>query len=201
MKKAPPRIFKRDVALQFHDDLLPVIQNLTACGFQPHEIGQIVGFAGELSRNWLKELMKGRTDVAEAVKTGRILAQAAILARMIQSAMGYNYEEVDEYWVPSGEKKSDGCIKWALDRKTVKKRHTQANMQAILALANKFQVFKVNENSSEIDNSTETQLKALSGKLMDEVSRLSPKSVGQDSQNDSRESTVPAGVEPITGNG
>ena len=201
--KKPPRVFHRSIARNFNDELLPIIQNLTALGYQPNAIGQIVGFAGELSRDWLKSLMKDNVDVAEAVKTGRILAQAVTLARMIKAAMGYSYEEVDEYWEPTDEKKSNRQLKWKLKKKTVHKRQALPNLQAVLKLAQGLmpELFRNDGEGDSGEVTTEEQLTRLGGNLMNEVSRLSPAVLVKNTQNDGGKSSVSVEVKPSVGQG
>lgn len=190
----PNRVFTRDIAINFNEELLPIIQNLTACGFQPNEIGQIVGFAGELSKNWIKSLMKGREDVAEAVKTGRILAQSAVLARLIQAALGYTYEEIDEYWEATDRIKSNGQSVWVKKRETIHKRHSPANMQAMIALATKLMPETFQNAKESLPETTDEQLKRLGGKLINEISRQSTGLLENNTEANTRESTVSSGA-------
>lgn len=196
--KLAPKIFQRDIAEDFNTQLLPVIQNLTALGYQDTEIGTVVGFAGQLTKDWLKSLMKERQDVAEAIKTGRLLAKAALIAKLVQVSLGYDYEEVDETWVPTITEKSNGQKKWELARKVIHRRHQSASVPAMLQLAERLMPDVFRDKDKEPGDITEDQIRKLVGKL-GEISRDGPTILGADTKRTAGEHRIPITIEQTFG--
>jgi hypothetical protein len=82
----------------FPTSLLPVIQNLTALGLNPSEIGTVCGYSGEHSEDWLRNLKQNNSDVLDAVKEGKKIADAALVAKSYQNACGYDYQETEDLY-------------------------------------------------------------------------------------------------------
>ena len=179
------KLFQADITRGFVEDLLPVIQNLTALGYSEVDIGSIIGFAGQLTKKWLKQLKQDRQDVAEAVKTGRQLAKAALIAKLVQASLGYDYYEEDQYWV-AGERSANGQIRWRLERKTTHRRHQPANMSAMLSLADKLMPDVFESVKKESTSFTEDQIRKLSGALL-EITGERGKVLATDTSENNRE--------------
>lgn len=81
---------------RFDTNMLPVVQNLTAMGLTERDIGVIVGFQGKNSNDWLNELKRHNIDVKEACRIGKQMADGMLVAQMYKTAIGYEYEEVEE---------------------------------------------------------------------------------------------------------
>jgi hypothetical protein len=196
-----PQIFHRDIGSSFTEDLLPVIQNLTALGYNDTEIGTIVGFAGQLTRDWLRSLTKERTDVTEAIKTGRLLAKAVLIGKLVHTSLGYDYKETDEIWLPNGETKSNGQKKWVLQRKVVHRRHQTASVPAMLQLAARLlpDVFSDNKSVDVIDV-TEEQIKKLAGRI-NEIPRQCPTILDTSTERTESEYRIPGATEQGVGEG
>jgi len=183
-------IYRRDIDEEFTTQLLPIIQNLTGLGYSERDIGSVIGFAGQLTNDWLESLQKERDDVAGAIKTGRMLAKGALIAKLVQTSLGYSYEEVDEYWVPHQEKGKQKS--WVLTKKTIHKRHQAASVPAMLSIASKLlpDVF-VDDKEKSGDEVSAEQIDKLVGKLSAIVeNKQCPVILGEDSKTDSGEHPV-----------
>lgn len=153
----------------FDSNWLPIIQNLTAQGFTESEIGAIVGFQGENTQSWIPNLMQANPDVRDALKIGRKVADANLVANMYRSAVGYDYEEYEE------EETIDGKDGPSVKNK-IKHKHQPGNAQLAIFLA-------INHMPEQYKNRVETtrrgftlntnveisseQIEKLAGKLAD----------------------------------
>lgn len=79
----------------FNDDLLPVIQNLTAEGRSLADIGMLLGYAGKSPAMWMRFLKNKHPEVADAIKAGAQMADTKLIVTAFDAATGYDVEEVD----------------------------------------------------------------------------------------------------------
>lgn len=116
---------------KFNMELLPILQNLVSVGMTESDIGAIVGYQGKHSDDWLNELKRHNPDVKAACKVGKQIADSFLVAQMFRSAIGYEYEEVDE------EYKMDEDGELVKVGEKVKKKHQPGNAQlAMFVLTN-----------------------------------------------------------------
>lgn len=153
----------------FDTNLLPIIQNLTAQGFTEAEIGAIVGYQGENAGSWIAGIMKSNPEVKDAIKIGRKIADANLVANMYKSAIGYEYEETEE--IVSG------------DKITIKKKHKHqpgnSTMQMFLAVNHMPEQYKNRVETTKkgfvLNTNVEIsgeQIEKLAGKLLDTAKQV-----------------------------
>ena len=118
-----------------------------------------------------------------------ILAKAVLISKLIQAGLGYDYEEIDETWIPTGEIRSNGQKKWGLKQKIVHKRHQPANV-SILTLTAKLlpDIFK-NAKELPLSDATRKQIQKLAGRL-GEIPRISPTVLDNDTKRTETEHRV-----------
>ena len=78
-------------------DLLENNQNIA-------DIGVIVGALGEDSLKWLKDLKTECTTVDEFIEIAKQRADIALIVAAVKTALGYEYEEIDQNYIriPAG---------------------------------------------------------------------------------------------------
>ena len=95
-KDLAKEIFKLPPYLKFDPNLLPAIQNLTALGYKPGDIGIILGYAGDKASRWINDLKNNHKDVGDALDAGRSMANTYLISQMFKAAAGYEHQEVEE---------------------------------------------------------------------------------------------------------
>jgi len=81
-----------------------VAKDLIANGKDISDIGIILGALGENSLKWLKDLKAECTTVDEFIEIARQRADIALIVAAVKTALGYEYEEIDQNFirVPAG---------------------------------------------------------------------------------------------------
>lgn len=169
------RKFTLPLRTRFDMALLPIVQNLVAAGMTESDIGVIVGFQGKNSDDWLNELKRKHPEVMDAYHAGRQIADSIQVAEMYRSAIGYDYEEVDEEFSVNEEGE---LIKVGEKHKH---RHQPGNAQLAIFLAtnrmpdqfkNRIETTKKSFTiNGQVELSGE-QIERLAGKLLDEGRRV-----------------------------
>jgi len=180
--------------------LLPIVQNLVASGMTESDIGVIVGFQGKNSDDWLNELKRHHPEVVDAYKAGRQIADSIQVAQMYKSAIGYDYEEVDEEWEVVQDKTDPTKLYEVKVGEKRKHRHQPGNAQLAIFLA-------TNRMPEQFKNRVETTKKSfiINGKVElsgDQIERLAGKLFDEARQVKQIESIVVEaehGIEPREG--
>jgi hypothetical protein len=148
----------------FDSNWLPIIQNLTAQGFTEAEIGAVVGYQGENTGIWISNLMQANPEVKDALKTGRRIADANLVANMYHTAVGYDYEEVEEIETPKG----------VTIKRKLKHQPGSPQMQIFLACNHMPELYKNRVETTKRGFTLNTnveisgeQIEKLAGKLLD----------------------------------
>ncbi len=158
---------------RFDPNFLPMIQNLTALGLTEGDIGTIVGYQGRETDVWLNSLKQYYPEVKEAAEIGKQIANSFLVAQMYKSAIGYDYEEIEECFNVDPE--SGELVKSGEKRKL---KHQPGNAQlAMFISTNRMpEQFKhridIAKKGFIIDATQEIssdQIERLAGKLMEEA--------------------------------
>ena len=93
MAKKNEMILASDV-YNINPNLLPLIKKFTSGGATTADIGLLLGYTqGDIGK-WIKKIKKKYPELAEAWKTGVNLAEVALVAKAMQLAFGYDYDEI-----------------------------------------------------------------------------------------------------------
>ncbi len=178
--KGKERKFKLPPRTRFDMALLPIIQNLVAAGMTESDIGAIVGYQGKNADDWLNELKRQHPEVMDAYKAGRRIADSIQVAEMYKSAIGYDYQEVEEEYKITVDPDTGEEITVKTGAK-VKHKHQPGNAQLAIFLAtnrmpdqfkNRIEATK---KSFIINGQVELsgdQIERLAGKLFDESRKV-----------------------------
>lgn len=175
-KKEDTALYVRPRACKFDESDLPVIYNLTALGYDPTQIGLILGYMGE---NWIRSACQTLPEYKEAIEMGLKAADAAIVKNLVKEAFGYDWEEVRTKYVPMEEFNAETgeyetqMIKVG-ETRTKKRQPGNARLAELLAvnrLPGDFKkVSEVKKASLDVKGElTETQMDQLIGKLLEAV--------------------------------
>jgi len=173
-------IFVRPKDCKFDPSDLPLIQNLTALGYNAAEIGMILGYQGKKLDGW--KISAGKTlgeEARNAIDVGLDASDAAMVANLIKEAEGYDWEEVKTTYkaVPglnpeTGEEETQ----MVPQSKTVTKKHQPGNSRlAELLVTNRLpqlfrKVSEIKKSSLEAKAElTSSQIDQLIGRLLDAV--------------------------------
>lgn len=170
------RVFELPKGTLYNAAHLPVIQNLTALGFPAADIGMILGYAGKDARQFIKNLKKNHLDVAKAIRIGNEMANAALVAKMFQSAIGYDFEEEEikfESKTKFDDKGKAEVIDVPVEKKKKRKHFAGSPQLAMFLAANRMPQSFVNRleiHKKDFDLFKETPeevIKKLAGKLIE----------------------------------
>jgi hypothetical protein len=168
------RKFKLAKGARWDSGLLPVIQNLAACGCTESDIGVILGADKDRALTLVANLKAKHPDIKKAWQAGIQMAHSILVAQMLRSAIGYDYEDVDLEYKYVQNPKNPEELKEVLVGKKVRKRHQAANAPLAMFMASnrmpdQFVDRKVLERRSievKLDKvPTEHQINDLAGKL------------------------------------
>lgn len=180
-KKKPKTKYQIKRRTPFDNNLLPVIQNLTAAGHNLSDIGMLLGYAGKNPAAWMSFLKNKHPEVANAVEAGARMADTKLIVTAFDAATGYDVEEIDiEYVnVPTIDGKGLDKIKYIERSRKVKQKHIRPDTSLLFKLlcnrlpeyfsdTRKFEVKKQSINAS-VDMNKE--IKTFAGNLMDAVEK------------------------------
>ena len=198
---------------KFDISFIEIAKRLKEQGFTNKDVGFFLGVTGtETIKNWSDKV----PEFGEAIATGRNASKIKLIAKGIEAACGYVYEDVNEKWEATNQLDEDGNPKMVLKGKSVFRKHQPANPKILMAflaiLDPEFrniwsQSDKVNKNITlKIDGSADSeQLKDLFGKLLAEDTerpgRKSVVSIEVDGRNEKKSGVpeaVPGSVSPIS---
>jgi len=154
-------------------DLLENNQNIA-------DIGVIIGALGEDSLKWLKDLKVECTTVDEFIEIARQRADIALITAAVKTALGYDYEEIDENFIkiPDGYD-SVGRPKMRNVRsgKKVKTKRALPN-EALLRFLLKCRLpeyfqetqrIEINKKTIEIKEIAQKEIESFAGKLLEAI--------------------------------
>lgn len=180
-KKKNEMILASDV-YNINPNLLPLIKKFTSGGATTADIGLLLGYTqGDIGK-WIKKIKKKYPELAELWETGVNLAEVALVAKAMQLAFGYNYDEITTRYknvqagysetgqpiireVPSGEKK--------IVKKQIKGDKDLLKFLLINRLPDYFADKKTIDvtKHTDIEAATEEEIKQFAGKLMETVNK------------------------------
>lgn len=179
MAKKNEMILASDV-YNINPNLLPLIKKFTSGGATTADIGLLLGYTQGNIGKWIKKIKKKYPELAEAWKTGVNLAEVALVAKAMQLAFGYDYDEITERFknvvigytdakkpitreVPYGEKK--------ITRKNIKGDKDLLKFLLINRLPDYFADKKQVDITKHIDveAATEDEIRQFAGKLIQVV--------------------------------
>ena len=168
------RKFRLSKGARWDEGLLPVIQNLAACGCTESDIGVILGADRDRAGKLVANLKRNHPDIQQAWEAGVKMAHSLLVAQMLRSAMGYDYDDVDYDYKYVQDPKNPDKLKEVLIGKRVRHRHQPANAALAMFISSnrmpdQFVDRKVLERRSievKLDRiPTEKQINDLAGKL------------------------------------
>lgn len=154
----------------FSDVLLPVIQNLTANGYNLSDVGTLLGYAGQDPEGWLERLRERYPDLKEAIQVGKEVANAELVRTAFQEAVGYWIEEEEIY---ANYNKEEHTF---LDKsKKTKRRFISPNTQLLFKLLccrmpeyfSDTRKIQVDKRSIEVKANIEEEIKGFAGALLE----------------------------------
>jgi len=161
----------------FDDNLLPVIQNLTAEGRSLADIGMLLGYAGKSPAMWMRFLKNKHPEVADAIEAGARMADAKLIVTAFDAATGYDVEELDIEYItaPTIDGKGLDKVKYVEKNRKTKRKHIRPDTSLLFKLLcnrlpeyfsdiRKFEIDKRSVNAS-VDMNKE--IAEFAGKLME----------------------------------
>lgn len=135
-KKEPKTKYQIKRRTPFNDDLLPVIQNLTAEGRSLADVGMLLGYAGKSPAAWLKFLKNKYPEVADAIEVGAKMADTKLIVTAFDAATGYDIEELDiEYvGIPTIDGGGLSKTKFVERSRKVKRKHVRPDTSLLFKL-------------------------------------------------------------------
>ena len=185
-KKIKKEIKKFEIARRTDlnpENLLPVIQNLTAYGFNLADIGVLLGYVGKDPTAWLYNLRQKYPDVEEALQVGKQLGNIELIKTAIQESLGYWIEEEEIFAnnvpvIPVSDKPF-GPAKPMQDRYINKSRKTkrkfiQPNTQLLFKLMccrmpeffSETHKIQIDKRSIELKGNIEQEIRQFAGALL-----------------------------------
>jgi len=148
-------------------DLLENNQNVA-------DIGVIVGALGEDSLKWLKDLKAECTTIDEFIEIARQRADIALIVAAVKTALGYEYEEIDQNYirVPAGY--NDAGIPKMREEKGGKKVKTKRALpnEALLRFILKCRLPEYFQDTQRIEINKKTiEIKEIAQKEIEEFGR------------------------------
>lgn len=164
------------------ETLLPVIQNLTAYGFNIADIGIMLGYTGADPEGWFYRLQEKYPNVEEALKVGKSLGDIELIKTAMQESLGYWIEEEETFAenvfnipvVGLGEPAKPIQDKFVNKNKKTKKRYIQPNTQLLFKLLccrlpeffSDVKKIEVNKRSISLKGTIEEEIKQFAGALL-----------------------------------
>lgn len=176
VKKKPKIKYEIKRRTPFNDDLLPVIQNLTAEGRSLADIGMLLGYAGKSPAMWMRFLKNKHPEIADALKVGAQMADTKLIVTAFDAATGYDVEELDiEYiTVPTIDGKGLDKVKYVEKNRKTKRKHIRPDTSLLFKLlCNRLpeyfsdtRRFEINKKSANIKVDMNKEIANFAGKLM-----------------------------------
>lgn len=167
------------------DNLLPVIQNLTALGFTIADVGIMLGYCGKDPEGWFYRLKEKYPDINKALEIGKNLGDIELIKTAMQESLGYWIEE-DEilsenvFEIPVvglGEKCKPMKDKWVKKEKKTKRKFIQPNTQLLFKLLccrlpeffSDVKKIEVDKRSISLKGNIEEEIKQFAGALLHNI--------------------------------
>jgi len=115
--------------------LLPVIQNLTACGATAADLGMILGYQGKDAARFIANLKSKIPDFKKAIESGLQPANALLIAHAFRSAIGYDYTEEELWYKLVQDPQNPEKLKEIPFKRKVFKKHKPGNARLLIFLA------------------------------------------------------------------
>lgn len=148
-------------------DLLENNQNIA-------DVGVIIGALGEDSLKWLKGLKKECTTVDEFIEIARQRADIALITAAVKTALGYEYQEIDQNFlrVPDGyDDLGIPKMREVPSNKKVKTKRALPN-EALLRFILKCRLPEYFTDTQRVEiNKKVIEIKELAGKEIEEIGR------------------------------
>jgi len=183
---------------KFDPKFVDIIRRLKEAGCPDVDIGFALGVHRETIGSWIKRY----PDLKKAVEEGKRVAKARLIAKAMLAACGYDYEESNEKWVPTGIDK-DGKPKLVLQSVSKYRRHHPPDSKMLATLLaylepgfRNLQTRSVDlfnqKVTLKIDGKLESKkIEELAGKLLDETSKpVVSRVLGEDSEDAQQEPVV-----------
>lgn len=175
-KKEPKTKYQIKRRTPFNDDLLPVIQNLTAEGRSLADVGMLLGYAGKSPAAWLRFLKNKYPDVADAIEVGAKMADTKLIVTAFDAATGYDIEEIDIELVgiPTIDGGGLSKTKFVERSRKVKRKHVRPDTSLLFKLlCNRLpeyfsdtKRFEINKKSVNAKVDMNKEISDFAGKLM-----------------------------------
>jgi len=148
-------------------DLLENNQNVA-------DIGVIVGALGEDSLKWLKDLKVECTTIDEFIEIARQRADIALIVAAVKTALGYEYQEIDENFLKIPDGYDDVGRPKMRDVRSGKKVKTKRALpnEALLRFILKCRLPEYFTDTQRVEiNKKVIEIKELAGKEIEEIGR------------------------------
>ena len=155
------------------EPLLPIIQNLTAQGYNLADIGMILGYSGKDPKSWIWRLKENHPEIQEAIEAGKNLADVELVKTAFKEATGYTIEEVETYYKAFPDPNNPTKVRWVAVEKKKKPKYIPPN--AILLwkmlcsrLPDLFQDTKkieINKTTLDIKDVTADEIRRFAGRF------------------------------------
>lgn len=154
-------------------DLLENNQNIA-------DVGVIVGALGEDSLKWLESLKKECSSVDEFIEIARQRADIALIVAAVKTALGYEYEEIDQNYIRIPAGYDDAGIPKMREEKGGKKVKIKRALpnESLLRFILKCRLpeyfqdtqrIEINKKSIEIKEATQKEIERFAGKLLEAI--------------------------------
>jgi hypothetical protein len=175
-KKKPKTKYQIKRRTPFNDDLLPVIQNLTAEGRSLADIGMLLGYAGKSPAMWMRFLKNKHPEVADAIETGAQMADTKLIVTAFDAATGYDVEEVDIEYIakPVIDGKGLDKIEYIEKSRKTKQKHIRPDTSLLFKLLcnrlpeyfSDIRKFEIDKRSANVKIDMNKEISEFAGKLM-----------------------------------
>jgi len=144
------------------------------------DVGVIVGALGEDSLKWLKDLKKECSSIDEFIEIARQRADIALIVAAVKTALGYEYEEIDENFlkVPDGyDDNGNPRMREVPSNKKVKTKKALPN-EALLRFILKCRLpeyfqdtqrIEINKKTIEIKEIAQKEIENFAGRLLEAI--------------------------------
>lgn len=144
------------------------------------DIGVIVGALGEDSLKWLKDLKAECATVDEFIELATKRADIALIVAAVKTALGYEYEEIDQNFLRVPDGYDDGGnprMREVPSNKKVKTKRALPN-EALLRFILKcrlpeyfqdVQRVEINKKTIEIKEIAQKEIESFAGKLLEAI--------------------------------
>ena len=162
-------------------NLLPLIKKFTSGGATTADIGLLLGYTqGDIGK-WIKKIKKKYPELAEAWKTGVNLAEVALVAKAMQLAFGYDYDEITvKYRNVSGSRTDTGepIIREVPDGRKIVRKNIKGDKDLLkFLLINRLPDYFADKKiidvtkHTDVEAATEDEIRQFAGRLMEVVDK------------------------------